>query len=75
MMREPFLGLPIQEQGELLKIRSGELGMEAHIVEKDDYQACLEGGLRLVPDGDLLKLLQNDFQSMCRAGMFYGLGV
>ena len=36
------------------------------------YDACLTGGLRLVPQGDLKKALESDFKSMVQAGMFYG---
>jgi predicted nucleotidyltransferase component of viral defense system len=36
-----------------------------------NYQACLEGGLRLVPEGELRKELMDDFQLMTKSGMFY----
>jgi hypothetical protein len=37
-----------------------------------NYDACLSGGLRLVPAGELRKALEADFGSMVAAGMFYG---
>lgn len=37
-----------------------------------NYDACLSGGLRLVPQDDLKKVLESDFRSMVAAGMFYG---
>lgn len=36
-----------------------------------NYQACIDGGLRLVPEGELRKVLEEDFKSMVKAGMFY----
>lgn len=37
-----------------------------------NYDACLSGGLRLVPSEPLLGELRADFKKMCDAGMFYG---
>lgn len=34
-----------------------------------DYDACLSGGLRLVPTGDSLAALERDYSQMCDAGM------
>lgn len=36
-----------------------------------NYDQCLSGGLRLVPDAELAKALDDDFKSMVQAGMFY----
>lgn len=36
-----------------------------------DYNACLGGALRLVPQNELKKSLEADFRSMVAAGMFY----
>ena len=38
---------------------------------KANYEACLNGGLRLVPDGPLLDALRLDYRAMREAGMFY----
>lgn len=37
-----------------------------------NYDACLSGGLRLVPDESVLVELRTDFERMRGAGMFYG---
>lgn len=37
-----------------------------------DYDACLSGGLRLVPTGDSLAALERDYSDMCDAGMILG---
>ena len=37
-----------------------------------NYDACLSGGLRLVPDAAMLEKLRSDFEQMRAAGMFYG---
>jgi hypothetical protein len=37
-----------------------------------NYTACLTGGLRLVPEGNLRKSLEKDYNDMVQAGMFYG---
>lgn len=37
-----------------------------------NYDACLSGGLRLVPGAAMLAELRSDFEEMCTAGMFYG---
>lgn len=37
-----------------------------------DYDACLTGGLRLVPTGDSLTALERDYSQMCDAGMILG---
>jgi len=37
-----------------------------------NFDKCLSGGLRLVPDEELKKVLAADYQSMQSAGMFYG---
>jgi hypothetical protein len=37
-----------------------------------NYEACLSGGLRLVPKGALLKALAADYAKMIAAGMFEG---
>lgn len=37
-----------------------------------NYDACLSGGLRLVPDAAMLEELRSDFEQMRAAGMFYG---
>lgn len=36
------------------------------------YDACLSGGMRLVPGGAMLVELRTDFEQMRAAGMFYG---
>ena len=36
------------------------------------YEQCQAGGLRLIPDAVLLRALQQDYQSMLDAQMFYG---
>lgn len=36
-----------------------------------NYDACLEGALRLVPDTDSLEALGRDYRAMTAAGMFY----
>lgn len=36
-----------------------------------NYQSCLDGGLRLVPEGELRRVLMQDYQSMTKSGMFY----
>lgn len=36
-----------------------------------NYDACLEGALRLIPDAESLKTLKADFNKMIIAGMFY----
>lgn len=36
------------------------------------YDRCQAGGLRLIPDGDLLDALRQDYQAMLDAQMFYG---
>jgi len=36
------------------------------------YDACLEGALRLLPDGDALGALRRDYEDMRAAGMFSG---
>jgi hypothetical protein len=36
-----------------------------------DYDSCLSGALRLVPEGKLKKALEADFMAMVAAGMFY----
>lgn len=36
-----------------------------------NYDACLAGGLRLVPQDELREELEKDFTAMVRAGMFY----
>ena len=38
---------------------------------KANYDACLNGGLRLVPDGALLEALRLDYRAMRDAGMFF----
>ena len=37
-----------------------------------NYEACLNGGLRLVPDGPLRAALKSDLKSMVDEGMFFG---
>ena len=37
-----------------------------------DYDACLNGGLRLIPTGDSLAALERDYLDMCDAGMILG---
>jgi hypothetical protein len=37
-----------------------------------EYDACLAGNTRLVPNGELLARLERDYQAMIAAGMFYG---
>lgn len=37
-----------------------------------DYDACLNGGLRLIPTGDSLAALERDYSDMCDAGMILG---
>lgn len=37
-----------------------------------DYEQCRAGGLRLIPDAALLRALQQDYQAMLDAQMFYG---
>lgn len=37
-----------------------------------NYDACLTGQLRLLPDADVLPALQDDFSHMLEAGMFIG---
>lgn len=37
-----------------------------------NYQNCLSGGLRLIPDEPLLDALRQDYQAMLAAQMFYG---
>jgi hypothetical protein len=37
------------------------------------YDDCLNGGLRLVPNDDYLRLLENDFTKMVSNNMFYGV--
>lgn len=37
-----------------------------------NYEACLQGDLRLIPEGEALKLLEKDYSKMVTAGMFYG---
>ncbi len=36
-----------------------------------DYEACLSGGLKLVPEGALVKVLEDDFDRMEGNGMFW----
>jgi len=36
------------------------------------YEQCQAGGLRLIPDAALLRALQQDYQAMLNAQMFYG---
>lgn len=36
-----------------------------------NYQNCLAGNLRLLPEGEGLKLLEQDYAEMIKAGMFY----
>jgi hypothetical protein len=36
------------------------------------YDRCATGGLRLIPDAPLLQALQQDYQAMLEAQMFYG---
>lgn len=36
-----------------------------------DYDACLNNGLRLLPDDDVLDQLRADYENMIRAGMMY----
>jgi hypothetical protein len=36
-----------------------------------DYAACLRGGMRLVPDGSLLQVLEKDYKDMIDSSMFY----
>lgn len=37
-----------------------------------NYDRCTTGGLRLIPDGQLLEALRQDYQAMLAAQMFYG---
>jgi hypothetical protein len=37
-----------------------------------DYDQCLTGGLRFVPDEPLLSALRRDYDAMVAAGMLYG---
>jgi len=37
-----------------------------------DYDACLDGRMRLVPDADDIDGLRTDYERMCQAGMIYG---
>ena len=37
-----------------------------------NYQACLSGSLRLIPDAPLLKALRTDYEKMIADGMFDG---
>jgi hypothetical protein len=37
-----------------------------------DYDACLSGGLRLVPTGESMAALERDYSDMCDAGMILG---
>ena len=37
-----------------------------------NYEACLSGGLRLIPEGPLLEALRIDYEKMIAAGMFDG---
>lgn len=37
-----------------------------------DYDACLSGQLRLLPDSTALSALRGDFEKMCESGMFLG---
>ena len=37
-----------------------------------NYEACLSGGLRLIPGAPLLKALRTDYEKMIRDGMFDG---
>lgn len=37
-----------------------------------NYDACLSGGIRLLPDRELLNALARDYKAMQDAGMFYG---
>jgi hypothetical protein len=36
------------------------------------YEQCQAGGLRLIPEAALLRALQQDYQTMLDAQMFYG---
>lgn len=36
------------------------------------YDPCIAGGLRLIPDEQLLDALRQDYQAMLAAQMFYG---
>jgi hypothetical protein len=36
-----------------------------------NYNACLEGGFRFVPEGELATALEDDYGRMIEAGMFY----
>ena len=36
-----------------------------------EYDKCLSGQLRLIPDGDRLKVLEDDYEEMIGAGMFF----
>jgi hypothetical protein len=37
-----------------------------------NYDACIDGGFRLVPDDDAIKALQLDYDAMLSAGMIHG---
>jgi hypothetical protein len=37
-----------------------------------NYEACLSGGLRLIPEAPLLQALSSDYEKMIADGMFDG---
>ena len=36
------------------------------------YSACIEGGIKLVPEDDVRRYLEKDYKAMIASGMFYG---
>ena len=79
-MAEAFLSLYARERADILRTVAARSGRPAIILEKDiwgvffhagyaNYDHCLDGRLRLVPDDDQLPGLQADYDAMRAAAI------
>lgn len=79
-MPESFLQLDSGEQSQIYRALGPRLSRAPVVKHKKvfynigyaNYDACLAGELRLLPDKLLLAALREDFQHMIDAGMFVG---